>query len=418
MKDQQRLRLLEAALEQSYNAVVITTADLERPGPEIVYANRAFEEMTGYRRDELQGATPRLLQGPETSGRTIARMRRALAAGEPFEGNTVNYRKDGTPYHVEWSISPVRDDEGRVTHFVSVQRDITEELHNKQDRDLLSSALEESADQVLITDTDGHIVYVNPAFEEHTGYSSREVLGRNPRILKSGRHSREFYQRLWETLREGHTFRDTFTDRDKDGRLFYIEQAIRPVRDNRGRIIRYVSTGKDITERVEMEQELKRLATTDKLTGLMNRLKFEEILEGERERCRRYDRPLSLVMFDIDHFKGINDTFGHDVGDEVLARIAELVRRNLRDSDQVARWGGEEFMLLAPETELDGARRIAEKLRFAIASHVFPGVGHVTSSFGVTELQGDESVKRLIKRTDNHLYDAKEIGRDCVVAEG
>ncbi len=414
MRDLDRLRLLEAAVEQSFNAVVITTSHLDRPGPEIVYVNQAFVDLTGYDREELIGATPRILQGPMTNVRTLARMRRALENGEPFEGQTVNYRKDRSAYHVEWNIAPVRDEHGRVAHFVSVQRDITDRIQQRQDRELLSTALEESADNVLITDVDGHIVYVNRAFEEHTGYDREEVLGKNPRILNSGAHDAGFYRRLWDTLGRGEAFRETFVDRDKRGERFYMEQTITPVTDDRGRIVRYVSTGKDITERVEMEQELERMATTDRLTGAMNRLRFEDVLEQEMERARRYRRTLSLIMFDVDEFKQVNDRFGHDAGDAVLERLAAVVGDNLRASDQMARWGGEEFMVLSPEADLEAACEIAEKLRAELERADFPGVGRVTASFGVSEMRPEDTPKRLLKRADNALYEAKESGRNRV----
>ncbi|MDR5900109.1 diguanylate cyclase [Halomonas vilamensis] len=410
------LRLLEVAMAQSFNAVVITTASLDLPGPEIVYVNTAMTRMSGYTREELLGATPRLLQGPRTDRDMLDRLRKALHAGEPFDAITVNYRKDGAPYDVEWNLSPVRNETGAITHFVSIQRDITASVEDQRQRLLLSSAIEMSSDSVVITDATGNIEYVNQAFERYTGYTRDAVIGQNPRLLQSGHHSAQFYRNMWDTLTSGDTFRDTFLDQTRDGAHRYVEQTISPIKDEQGRIVRYVSVGKDITQRLKHEQELKRIASTDMLTGLVNRMSFDQRLEKEIERTRRYERPLSLIMIDIDHFKPINDEHGHDVGDQVLGDFARVLSANLRTTDICARWGGEEFMVLAPETEFSQAVQLAEKLRLAIVDVIFPVVGKVTASFGVVEVGPNELATRVVKRADQALYQAKAEGRNRVMA--
>ncbi|MDR5897579.1 diguanylate cyclase [Halomonas vilamensis] len=417
MQDIDYLRLLETAMEHSFNAVVITTADLDLPGPTIIYVNAAMTCMSGYTREELLGATPRLLQGPKTDRETLDRLRESLNAGESFDAITVNYRKDGSPYDVEWNLSPVRNETGTITHFVSIQRDITSSVEDQRQRQLLSSVLEMSSDSVTITDATGDIEYVNRAFERYTGYTRDAVIGQNPRLLKSGHHSAKFYRNMWNTLINGGTFRDTFLDQTRDGAHRYIEQTISPIKDKQGRIFRYLSVGKDITQRVKHEQELERLANTDILTGLANRLSFDRRLELEMARSQRYQRPLSLIMLDIDHFKPINDTHGHDVGDQVLVHLANVLRENLRMTDLCARWGGEEFIVLVPETAIFQARQLAEKLREAIVATEFPVVGQkISASFGVIEAHHDELMLQVIKRVDLALYQAKAAGRNQVMA--
>ena len=415
MDDLDYLRLLEAAVEHSFDSVVITTADLAQPGPEIVYANPAFQAMTGYSLDELLGKSPRLLQGPATNRATLKRLKEALEAGEPFSARTVNYRKDGNPYDVEWSISPVRGESGTITHFVSVQRDITEDVRERQRREMLVYALDETSDNVVITDRNVRILDVNKAFEQHTGFGREEVRGENPSILQSGMHDRAFYRRMWEALEQGEVFRDTFIDRKKNGRLVHLEETITPVKDEHGEITGYVSIGKDVSDRVQTENELLRLATTDMLTGLTNRMHFDKRLREEIERSHRYEHPLSLIMIDIDHFKQVNDRFGHAVGDQVLTRFARLVSANVRAVDTLARWGGEEFMLLTPETDGAQARAMAEKLGRIIRETDFPDAGRVTCSFGVVEVGADQSPQEAIQLADRRLYRAKELGRDRVV---
>ncbi|WP_445010791.1 diguanylate cyclase [Vreelandella stevensii] len=171
---------------------------------------------------------------------------------------------------------------------------------------------------------------------------------------------------------------------------------------------------RDITERVEKEAELKRLATTDMLTGLMNRSRFDDLLKHELGRLGRYMRPFSLIMLDIDFFKTINDSLGHDVGDQVLHTLATQLESSLRSADYCARWGGEEFIILAPETSLQQATRLAEKIRRGIASTAFQKAGCVTVSLGVAEATLNDTPKSMMKRVDNALYQAKESGRDQV----
>lgn len=160
---------------------------------------------------------------------------------------------------------------------------------------------------------------------------------------------------------------------------------------------------------------LLRRANTDALTGLLNRRRAWEILELEWDRSRRYGRPLSLIMFDLDHFKEVNDRYGHDAGDQVLKVVAASVQSELRATDAVARWGGEEFMIVCVETDIDNARPLAERLRTGIEACHVAGVGRVTASFGVAQIsQEDKDIDALARRVDDRLYAAKDGGRNCV----
>jgi diguanylate cyclase (GGDEF)-like protein/PAS domain S-box-containing protein len=177
-----------------------------------------------------------------------------------------------------------------------------------------------------------------------------------------------------------------------------------------------VGFGVDLSERRRLELELERQASQDRLTGLYNRWKFEEALNLEMERARRYGTEFSLVMFDIDWFKEVNDTYGHDVGDAVLRKMAVVVGQQIRRTDILARWGGEEFLILLSETGLDHATRLAEATRMRVAQADFPGPGRLTISLGVSEYLRGETISTLLKRVDNAMYEAKQRGRDCTVA--
>ena len=169
-----------------------------------------------------------------------------------------------------------------------------------------------------------------------------------------------------------------------------------------------------VTQRKRAEAEIHHLATTDSLTGVANRREFVRILESEVVRAKRYAVPLSLVMYDVDYFKRVNDTFGHAVGDGVLQAVTTLVKDNIRTTDVAARWGGEEFMVLMPQCDLRSARDAAEKLRLAISRHPFETVTELTASFGIAAFEPGDDLNSLLKRADDALYLAKENGRNRV----
>jgi diguanylate cyclase (GGDEF)-like protein len=169
-----------------------------------------------------------------------------------------------------------------------------------------------------------------------------------------------------------------------------------------------------VTQRKRAEEEIHLLATTDSLTGIANRREFVRILEGEVDRARRYGVPLSLAMYDLDNFKRVNDTYGHDAGDDVLQAVTSLVKENIRAVDVAARWGGEEFMVLMPQSDIQAARNAAEKLRLAIAGHCFDKIDRLTASFGIAVFEPQDDLNSLLKRVDDALYRAKELGRNRV----
>ena len=406
------------AITQATNAILITDADLDGGGPFIVYANPAFCRMSGYRPEQLVGRSPRLLQGPKTDRTMLASLRERLRQGLPFSGSTVNYAADGRPYTVEWSISPVRDDEGVVRHFVSVQNDITERIAAERERRLLLQALNAALDPILVTDRETRVVFVNEAFQRLTGYASEEILGQSARMLYPSHQDPAFYRNLRASLRDGKAFRATFTYRRKDGSPFYIEQSIAPVFDADGRISHYISTGKDVSERVEREHRLLEIASRDPLTGLCNRLAGAQVLAGLLAAAQATAEPFSVILADLDHFKDINDTHGHQAGDKALAEVAGILQSAIRGGDVAVRWGGEEFLVLARGCGLAQAMDLAERLRVAVAGAAIEDTGPVSVSIGVAEWLPGEDEAALLQRADDAMYRAKSRGRDQVVAAG
>ncbi|KPZ10148.1 Sensory box/GGDEF domain protein [Pseudomonas syringae pv. viburni] len=410
----QRLALLEAVVEQSFNAVLITDANLANGGPLIVYVNPAFCTMTGYTAEELIGLSPRILQGADTDPQVIERLRQCLSERLFFEGSTVNYRADGSPYVVEWKISPVRDDAGQVCNFVSVQQNISPRIRAEREQHLLAQALNAAFDPIIITDRNSTIVFANEAFQLITGYSAPEIIGQNPRMLRSGKHDALFYAQFNESLASGEPFRTTFINKRKDGSLFYAEHSISPLRNVEGAMTHYVSISQDVTTRLGREQKLLEIAHSDTLTGLDNRRAAEHTLERMINTARIAGKPFSFIICDIDHFKSVNDQYGHPAGDSVLKSVAAILKHRIRAFDVAARWGGEEFLILVPDSSLKQAAELAERVRKGVESLEIPEAGPVTISLGVAELSPGETAASLIQRADKVLYQAKRLGRNRV----
>ena len=335
---------------------------------------------------------------------------------------------------------------GEASGFLTL---VTETTELKQVQERLRALTDVAHDAILMMNPQGAITYWNPAATEILGYRAEEALGQNLHRLLAPERFLAAHQQAFAGFR--HTGQGAAIDktvelaaRRKDGQEIVIELSLAAIalRDgwNSVGILRDITARKqaeaelrhseqryrELTAELEQRvlertaelsaanQELTRLAATDALTGLYNRRHFQETLEVEIARARRYGNPLSLIMFDVDHFKAINDRHGHQAGDRVLVELAARVRDQLRVSDRLARWGGEEFMLMLPQGDQGAARYLAEKLRRLIASTPFGEVGQVTSSFGAAEYAPGESEDAFLRRLDGALYAAKTAGRNRV----
>ncbi|TQJ94694.1 diguanylate cyclase [Achromobacter sp. SLBN-14] len=404
-------KILEAAFEQTWSALVITDADLSE-GCRVQFANPAFVALTGYSLDELRGQSLRILQGAATDPSVIENLRRCLKEGRYFEGCATNYRKDGSTYIVRWKISPIHDENGSVTHFLSVQENISELVRVDHTNRLLSRALDATSDLVMLTDAKSRIIFVNRAFENATGYSLSAIRCETAAILKSGKHDDAFYATMYRTLSTGQDFRATFINRRRDGSIFHIEQTISTIVDDHGRPTHYFSVSKDVTRQVEREQALWRAATKDKLTGLYNRSHGEKTLREAFIRAQVGGDLLSVIIADVDHFKQINDRFGHLTGDRVLTEIARIMEATVRRQDVVIRWGGEEFVIVLADCPIAVAIELGECIRTCVDAYRDSEIGSLTLSLGVAQFASGETIEELIARADAALYAAKHGGRN------
>jgi diguanylate cyclase (GGDEF)-like protein/PAS domain S-box-containing protein len=288
------------------------------------------------------------------------------------------------------------------------------EAHNR----LLVAALQAAANGIVITDRNASIQWVNPAFTQLTGYSLEEVLGKRPaELVKSGLQDQGFYEQMWCCLLAGESWRGEVINRRKDGSYYHEELSIAPVKNSMGEITHFIGIKEDITERKHMEAQLQRLASTDPLTGLLNRRVFLEHLSQDIARLDRFTcPPIALLMLDLDYFKHINDTYGHATGDAVLREFADIMRSSSRTIDITARLGGEEFAILLPGAGRNEALIVAERLREQTMATIIDhekGAVRFTVSIGATALLAhDYDSESVLHRADIALYAAKDAGRN------
>ena len=278
----------------------------------------------------------------------------------------------------------------------------------------LSRAIEQSADSVVITDNNGVIEYVNPAFEKVTGYNSTEAVGKKPSLLKSGQHDGNFYEELWRIVTHGEVYQDVLVNRRSNGELYYEEKTITPLKDRSGKVTHYIATGKDITERMQTQERLHYLAYNDLLTGLPNRLLFLERLGHALKNRNGPQHRLAVICMDLDRFKIINDTLGHQVGDALLRDIAAILQSLVGEGDTVARLGGDGFGVLCEEVAfIDGVAALGGKILDAFA-RPFQVEGHelyIAPSIGIAVYPEDgDDANALLKNADVALRRSKDQG--------
>ena len=289
-------------------------------------------------------------------------------------------------------------------------------IRSRKDLSLARKVIEASLDGIMIVDAGSRIEFVNPAFTHMTGYEPEEIIGKNPRILNSGRHDEAFYRHMYETLGKQDYWQGEIWNRRKNGEIFPEWLTINVIRDEDGSISQYAAIFSDITERKKTEERIKNLAYFDVLTGLPNRRLLTDRLQVAIANAHRHDHQLAIMFLDLDLFKRINDSLGHGVGDQVLIETAGRISHCIREGDTVARLGGDEFTILLPEIDhLEDAAKLAERLitqvkqPFLIDDHEL----YVTTSIGIAVYPDDgDSVESLIKNADTAMYRAKDLGRN------
>jgi len=311
---------------------------------------------------------------------------------------------------------PILDENGEVSSVIGVGNDITRSEQIETQMLIISAALEQTTDVVMVTKADGTIEYVNPAFEAITGYGQDEIIGQNPRLLKSGKHDQTFYHNMWNTLLKGENFSDVFINIRKDGSIYYEEKTITPVCAHGNEITHFISTGKDISERMRTQERLHYMAHHDALTKLPNRTLFLDRLRQAMARAHWHNRLIAVIFMDLDKFKDVNDSLGHEIGDLLLVQVTQRLSNSVRSGDTIARFGGDEFAILLDDVASEkDVSQLAKKMLDTMAP-VFKIENHeilTTASIGVSIYPSDgEDSETLIRNADVAMYRAKHLGRN------
>ncbi len=285
------------------------------------------------------------------------------------------------------------------------------------DTNVLVRAVEQSGSSIMITDIVGNIEFVNSSFSIMTGYGIAEILGHNPRILKSGQMPKKVYQDLWETVLSGEIWRGELYNKKKDGEFYWEATIIAPVKNGAGAITHYVAVKEDITARKKAERTLVYLASHDELTGLANRIVLRERLKQSLKVAKRIKCQVAVLFIDLDDFKSVNDRLGHDAGDKFLQTIGQRLNLSLREEDTVARLGGDEFaIILSIISGRDGVIVVVKKLLNSLRLPFdYDGncVDWVSATIGISLCPQDGySAEELMRKADVAMYSAKKQGKD------
>lgn len=377
----------------------------------LLQVNPAWTRCLGWTADELCAMPWLDLVHPEDVTRTLE-ANAELLTGEPLIDFRNRYRtRDGDWRWLSWTSYA----DLQTRKIFAVVRDVTDKIANELQLRLAAKVFEVSRESMLVTDLDGQILAVNQAFVELNGYSEDELIGANPRILKSGLQDEAFYARVWRSLHRHGFWQGEFSNRRKDGSIYPFQLTISAVRDSANKTTHYIGVGQDVSERKEAEAAIQQLAYFDALTALPNRLMLKDRAHQSLAAAYRAQGEVAVIMLDLDHFKTVNDSLGHEVGDRLLCEIGQRLRATLRETDTAARLGGDEFVLLLSETGADGAARIAEKVLenlsqpMTIDGHTL----HVSASLGIGLYPRDsEKFDILLRCADAALFRAKAEGRN------
>jgi len=421
ISEQRRAETALVESEARIRAILDTAVDgvlVVDEASRVVFANPAISRITGYSDKEIQDRPLTDLMPERFRGQHEAGFNRYLSSGQP----TMPWRelafmlrhRDGHEIPVEVSIGE-RGGTGQ-RQFIGVMRDVSERRQGEERLRQSAKVFESTTDGVTITDTAGNMIAVNRAFTIITGYTEAEVRGRNPRILKSGRHDQPFYQAIWNSIARAGSWSGEIWNRRKNGEIYPEWLTISSVTDDTGKLTNYVGVFSDISQIKQSEAERERLAHFDPLTELPNRLLFNARLDHAIQRAERDDSLLTLLFIDLDRFKNINDALGHPAGDRVLQDVARRLSNCGRVEDTVSRLGGDEFaMALEGQGSATQASGMADKLLAALTlpfdldgQAVFVG-----ASIGISIYPADgKDAATLLKNADAAMHQSKDDGRN------
>jgi diguanylate cyclase (GGDEF)-like protein/PAS domain S-box-containing protein len=421
-------------------AAIISEADVDG---NITLVNDKLCDISGYEHHELLGKTHRVFNSGFHSKQFFVDMWQTIRSGKTWTGQICNRAKDGSLYWVNSTVIPVIDElTGHLTKYLFIRFDITEQKKLETKLSSIQEKLESIEDElryykfaldqhaiVAITDVQGKIIFANQKFCTVSGYSREELLEQNHRLLNSGRHDTNFFKEIYRNIAQGKTWHGEICNRAKDGSFYWVLTTIVPFLNSHGKPVRYIAIRTDITQRKKDEELIYQLAFYDPLTKLANRRLLLDRLEQARNLSQRTQEYSALLFLDLDKFKPLNDAFGHDVGDDLLKEVAQRLNECVRKVDTVARFGGDEFIVLLnelgaePKEAKKNAYLIAEKILHNLNKSYFLSISdnevitHIcSSSIGVVQFVGfDISIDKIIKQADSAMYQVKNNGRNGIV---
>ncbi len=403
---------LNSVLEESGDAIWISDSN-----GNFIYANPVTTRLTGYSMEEIYNLKFTDLIHEEREDELQEYL--ALTQYAKFTRREwLLNSKNGSTVCVELTTGHLPG--GRM---IALGRDLTEKMKTESERLKLFQAVEQSPGCVMITNMNAEIEYVNAAFLNKSGYTRTEIMGKNPRIIKSGKTAPDIYIDLWKTIKNGKTWQGEICNVSKSGQEFILFTTISPIRQANGDICNYIAIGEDITGRKKGEERIFELAYFDQLTGLPNRTLLLDRLNQVIAISSRGGEYGALLFIDLDHFKNINDTLGHQKGDLVLKQVAANLMTRIREGDTVARFGGDEFVVLLTGLGFDddsaaiNARTAAMKLLESLNQTFQLGdvVHHSTASIGVSIFNGKfTNTDDLLKQADLAMYKSKKAGRNTI----
>ncbi|HEY6898427.1 MAG TPA: EAL domain-containing protein [Rhodocyclaceae bacterium] len=380
----------------------------------LLLCNSQFEQAIGNRRDQVLGKRRAEFLPAIVAAEHEANDRRVIAEGKMTSFEEHNVEADGVHHYLTVKCPVMQN--GALRAVVGISTDITERKQDEERLRLAATILATTVEGVMITDADGNVVSANLAFTEITGYDLDEVLGKNPRFLRSERQDPAFYQAMWATLEEAGVWQGEIWNRRKNGELYPEWLTITAIKNSQQKLTHYVGVFSDISSLKRSQEQLERLAHFDPLTDLPNRVLFQDRLAHAIDRAQRYDHLIAVLLLDLDGFKTVNDSLGHPVGDRLLQEVASRLKSCIRVEDTVSRLGGDEFALVLADMN-DGSDAI-DVVRKILASIQLPfdldGAGaRVSASIGIAVYPADgDNATDLVRNADAAMYGAKEAGRN------